>query len=170
LISQKICKTLIFDGKPISKDNRRFPATAGRTGAPVIVIPKKYKDWERAKRLQAALQVRDDDRFPIPRPTKIRVDLIFAYPYEPTQNDVFNAPKGICDALGPEKLPRRLRTRIRRTGPIYEDDSQIYVGSVLKVKTTGPPKIILRLETLTDEEYRAEIRLRLEAWEYALSY
>jgi hypothetical protein len=168
-MSEKIRITLVFGGKPLSKDNRRFPVKTP-AGTPVIAIPKRYKDWERARRQEAALQVRGDDRFPIPRPTRIRCDLIFAYPYEPSQNDVFNAPKSICDAMGPEKLPRRLRTKLKRTGPIYEDDSQIWVGSVLKVKTTGEPVIVCVLETMTNDEYRAEVARRVEASGYALSY
>jgi len=166
----KIRMELIFKCKPLSKDNRRFPARSYRTGTPVIAIPKQYKAWEDARRLEATLQVRGDDRFPILKPTKVRLDLIFAYPYMPMQNDVFNAPKSICDAMGPANLPRRLRTKIKRAGPIYEDDSQIWIGSVVKVKTTGDPVIIALLETMTNEEYRAEVTRRMEAITYALSY
>lgn len=170
----QIEKTLVFRGKPISKDNRRFPARNRRTGASVIVIPKSYKDWERDKRAEAAIQVRGDDRFPILKPIKILIGpVIFAYPYAPTQVDVFNAPKSICDAMGPERLSKtkRLPAGVRRAGPIYEDDSQIFIGGPLyKIKTTGEPAIIVGLRTVTDDEFNERVKQAMEALGYVLPY
>lgn len=172
-MTTRIDVTLVFPGKPISKDNRRRPITDRDTGAPAIVIPRRYKKWERTKRTEARLQVLGDERFPIRKPTKVRADLIFAYPYEPSRVDIYNSPKSICDALGPDqskRLPKSLIPGYNPAGPIYEDDNQIWIGSVLKVKTKGEPVIIVRLRTITEGEYRELVRQAVEATGYDLSY
>jgi Holliday junction resolvase RusA-like endonuclease len=124
--------SLVIPGKPISKDNRRFPAI--RRGAPVIKIPETYRDFEKRVKVLALEQIlrrRDRARFPIPRPTQLVMHLMFFYPYEPTGNDVYNAPKSICDAL---------------QGVLYDNDNQILIGMVAKAKDDGGGRIEVVIE------------------------
>lgn len=119
--------SLKFPGKPISKDNRRYPAI--KRGAPVIKIPETYQDFEKRVKVQALQQIlgrKDRGRFPIPAGTPLVVYLMFFYPYEPTANDVFNSPKSVCDAL---------------QGVIYDNDNQIVIGAVGKTRDRANPRI-----------------------------
>jgi Holliday junction resolvase RusA-like endonuclease len=129
--------SLAIPGKPISKDNRRFPAI--KRGAPVIKIPETYREFEKRVKVQALQQIigrRDRGRFPIPKGTQIVVHLMFFYPYEPTANDVFNAPKSVCDAL---------------EGILYENDNQILIGMVAKAKDAKEPRIEIMVEDVTED-------------------
>lgn len=126
---------LVFAGKPKTKDNRAFIGRDHRSGRPVIRVPDTYKAYEETVAKQALAQLSGDKRFPIRKPVRIRVTALrFYYPYMPTNNDLFNAPKSFCDALN---------------GIVWEDDSQIYeAGGLVKAKDPENPRVELEIETL----------------------
>jgi Holliday junction resolvase RusA-like endonuclease len=143
--------SLVFPGKPISKDNRRYPAI--RRGAPVIKIPETYRDFEKRIKIEAKKQLfgrKDRDRFPILHDTKLVAYLMFFYPYEPTGNDIFNSPKSVCDAL----------QRI-----IYADDNQFIIGGVGKARDRNNPRIeVIIMEPDQDaKSWWADLKKRCES-------
>lgn len=138
--------SLVFPGKPISKDNRRFPAI--QRGAPVIRIPASYREFEKKIKVLALQQIigrRDRGRFPIPKGTRLVVHLMFFFPYEPTANDIYNAPKSVCDAL---------------EGIVYENDNQFIVGTVGKAKDASEPRIEMMIEEAEESAVTWWNRLR----------
>jgi len=97
--------------------------------------------------LEQILGRRDRGRFPLPKGTRLVMHLMFFYPYEPSGNDIFNAPKSICDAL---------------EGIIYENDNQFVIGSVGKAKDKAEPRIEVVVEVAEEDPVTWWRRLRAE--------
>lgn len=147
-------------------------ATAQQKGIRVVnghtVVYTKAHVRQAQEKLRLALaRVRDGFFVPKPDAARVSVDFHFPYPkgtpkkdasrfsYMTQQPDADNVLKGLLDAMSPKfKVVNHRKVLVSRG--YWDDDSQVCLGPVRKLRTPNTPKIVLTIDRV---DYRTGITI-----------
>ena len=135
-------------------------------GHPVVYTKAHVREAEERCRLELK-RVRGGFFVPKPDVARVSVDFHFPYPsgtpkkdasqfsYMTQRPDADNLLKGLLDAMSPKYKKVNGRLVLVSRG-YWDDDSQVCLGSVRKLRTPNKPKIVLTIDRL---DFRTGVEL-----------